>query len=103
MRPSSRSDHRTSPDNESLAVDQARWSLAQEHESQLLIRIVADLSLCEGWAQCVARADDYFDIDDSQVVLLRTTVEIDDLSRVKRAVDSCPVNALALRQDNDRT
>lgn len=67
----------------------------------MAIRIVADLSLCEGWAQCVSVADEYFDLDDNQVKVLTAWVDNGDLDVVENAVLSCPVNALSLEADND--
>lgn len=57
--------------------------------------IRADLTLCQGYANCVVGAEDYFDIDDDGVVVvLRSTVRDGELGRVLDAARSCPVNAL---------
>jgi 3-phenylpropionate/trans-cinnamate dioxygenase ferredoxin reductase subunit len=57
----------------------------------------ADLGTCQGYANCVASADDYFDIDDDGVVvLLKIQVADSDRSRVEEAVRSCPVSALLM-------
>lgn len=57
----------------------------------------ADLEACQGYANCVLSADDYFDIDDDGVVvLLRSEVADEDRPRVEDAVRACPVSALAL-------
>jgi 3-phenylpropionate/trans-cinnamate dioxygenase ferredoxin reductase subunit len=57
----------------------------------------ADLGTCQGYANCVAGAEDYFDIDDDGVVvLLKIQVADSDRSRVEEAVRSCPVSALLM-------
>lgn len=62
-----------------------------------MIRIVADVGRCEGYANCVVAASDVYDIDDDgKVVLLRSTVDEVDRDRVAEAVRSCPVAAIRL-------
>lgn len=62
-----------------------------------MIRIVADVGRCEGYANCVVAASDVYDIDDDgKVVLLRSTVDEIDRDRVAEAVRSCPVAAIRL-------
>jgi len=57
--------------------------------------VKADLGACQGYANCVVGASDYFDIDDDGlVVLLRVDVPEDDRKRVEEAARSCPVSAL---------
>lgn len=55
----------------------------------------ADQGTCQGYANCVAATDDYFDIDDDGVlVLLRNEVPASDRARVEEAARTCPVSAL---------
>jgi ferredoxin len=55
----------------------------------------ADVSVCQGYANCVAAADDYFDIDDDGVVtILRPDVPDTERTRIEEAARSCPVSAL---------
>ena len=55
----------------------------------------ADVGTCQGYANCVSAADDYFDIDDDGVVvLLKTEVTASDRARVEEAARTCPVSAL---------
>lgn len=62
-----------------------------------MIEIQADLGACQGYANCVVGADDYFDIDDDgKVVLLKIEVPDGDLKRVTEAARSCPVSALTI-------
>jgi ferredoxin len=57
----------------------------------------ADLSACQGYANCVIAAPDVYDIDDDGVVvLLRRTVPEEDRPRVEEAARSCPVSALTI-------
>ena len=57
----------------------------------------AELALCQGYANCVIAAGDYFDIDDDgTVVLLRVDVPDSERTRVEEAARSCPVSALLI-------
>jgi ferredoxin len=57
--------------------------------------VKANLSLCQGYANCVIAAGDYFDIDDDGVVvLLKVDVPESERTRVEEAARSCPVSAL---------
>ena len=57
--------------------------------------VKANLSLCQGYANCVVAAGDYFDIDDDGVVvLLKVDVPESERTRVEEAARSCPVSAL---------
>lgn len=59
--------------------------------------ISADRSRCQGWANCVAAADDVFDIDDDGlVVLLRTSIPESDRARIDEVAHRCPVAALSV-------
>lgn len=59
--------------------------------------VKADLEACQGYANCVVGADDYFDIDDDGVVvLLKTEVPEGERGRVEEAARSCPVSALVV-------
>ncbi|QYF97099.1 ferredoxin [Microbacterium sp. PAMC21962] len=57
--------------------------------------VKADLSLCQGYANCVIAAGDYFDIDDDGlVVLLKVDVPESERTRVEEAARTCPAAAL---------
>lgn len=59
----------------------------------------ADVSVCQGYANCVVGADDYYDLDDDGVVVaLRDRVGEEDRARVEAAANSCPVSALWLEE-----
>lgn len=60
--------------------------------------VTADLAVCQGYGSCVLAAEDYFDLDDSGVVVvLRTEVPTADRDRVQAAALSCPVSALSVQ------
>jgi ferredoxin len=59
----------------------------------------ADLSLCQGYANCLAMAEDYFDIDDDGVVIiLNSDVPESEIARVEDAAWSCPASALSVER-----
>jgi ferredoxin len=65
-----------------------------------MVKVIADLEVCQGYANCVVAADDVFDLDDDgKVVLLKTSVPDSDRARVEEAVRSCPVSALRLEDE----
>lgn len=53
---------------------------------------------CIGAGNCVEQAEDYFDQndDDALVVVLQSTVPAEDRARVERAANVCPVAAIVL-------
>ena len=65
-----------------------------------MLVVKADLDACQGYANCVVGADDFFDIDDDGVVvLLKTEVPESDRTRVDEAARSCPVSALLVEDE----
>ncbi|XKH57561.1 ferredoxin [Citricoccus nitrophenolicus] len=59
--------------------------------------IKADLQACQGYANCVIAAPDYFDLDDDGIVdVLKTEVPEADRAHVTEAARSCPVSALVV-------
>ena len=62
--------------------------------------VKADHGQCQGYANCVAGADDTFDLDDDGVVVvLRPEIPEGDRARVGAAVLSCPVSALTVSSE----
>ncbi|MGF9660889.1 ferredoxin [Arthrobacter crystallopoietes] len=62
--------------------------------------VKADLQACQGYANCVVGATDYFDLDDDGiVVVLRAEVRQEDRARVIEAARSCPVSALVVEDE----
>lgn len=69
-----------------------------------MIRIQADMALCQGYGNCVIDAEDVFDVDDDgMVIVLRSTVPGGERKRVEAAVRSCPVAALSLAEEPAET
>nr|AAY57930.1 PhtAc [Rhodococcus sp. TFB] len=59
--------------------------------------VQVNLAACQGYANCVIGADDYFDINDDGVVeVIRAEVPDSERARVETAARSCPVSALWL-------
>ncbi len=62
------------------------------------MRIEVDRDVCEGHGMCEAMAHEYFELDDDDnLVVLEQSPPETDRSQVHAAVESCPVQALALR------
>lgn len=62
--------------------------------------VTADLQTCQGYANCVVAADDYFDIDaGGVVVLLKTEVPESERARVEGAARTCPVSVLRVEDE----
>lgn len=61
------------------------------------MEIIADLNRCQGYANCVVTAPEYFDLtDEGKVSVLRATVADGAEALVAEAVASCPAAALRL-------
>jgi len=59
----------------------------------------ADFGLCQGYANCIDAAPEYYDIDDEGVVvLLREEISEAELPVLEEAVRSCPVSALTIER-----
>ncbi|MDI6909368.1 ferredoxin [Nocardioides sp.] len=59
------------------------------------MKINADLTKCQGYANCVMAAPEHFDLDDrSLVVVLQEHIDPADLVNVEDAVLSCPAKAI---------
>jgi ferredoxin len=60
-------------------------------------RVVADLSKCQGYANCVMVDPQRFDLDSgNQVAILRNPVEPGEEDLVQEAVRACPTQALRI-------
>ena len=63
-----------------------------------MIRVDADKSKCEGYANCVIAAPDAFDLGpDGFVVVLKEEFDEGQRAGIEDAVHSCPVSALSIR------
>jgi len=59
--------------------------------------IKADTGLCQGYGNCVASAEDLFDLTEGDVVeVLRSQVGEDERERAVAAARSCPVSAITI-------
>jgi ferredoxin len=62
-----------------------------------MVNIVVDLDACQGHANCVMVAAEFFSLDDEgKVVVSAAASSSADTDRIVQAIDSCPVNALRL-------
>ena len=61
-------------------------------------RVVLDLDLCQGYANCVMAAPEIFDIDDAKgtAILLQETPEEEARAAAEDAVRQCPADAISL-------
>lgn len=64
------------------------------------MKVTVDLSVCQGYANCVVEADTIFDIDDGtgKVVVLIETVPDDLAEGARAAAASCPVSAISIEE-----
>ncbi|GLY65866.1 ferredoxin [Amycolatopsis taiwanensis] len=60
------------------------------------MRVVVDLTRCQGYAQCVFLAPDVFRLHGEESLLYTPAVADDQLDRVRQAVAACPVQAILL-------
>jgi ferredoxin len=65
------------------------------------VRIVVDLSRCQGYANCVGVAPELFDLDPEtgQAVVLQADPSPDQQDPARQAAAGCPVQAI-LVEDN---
>ena len=62
------------------------------------MRISVDLKTCKAYANCMVEAPEYFDFNEEtgKVILLAETVVDADRDAVRKAVASCPVQAIVV-------
>ncbi|MCQ4084443.1 ferredoxin [Streptomyces sp. RB6PN25] len=58
------------------------------------MRIVVDLTRCQGYAQCVFLAPEVFELHGEEGLLYNPAVPDDQLERVRQAAAACPVQAI---------
>lgn len=63
------------------------------------MRIVVDLNLCQGYAQCVFLASDVFELHGEEALLYKPAVSDDRVEEVRRAVAACPVQAIWMGEE----
>lgn len=62
------------------------------------MRVIVDLSRCQGYGNCVSTAPEIFDLDEEsgQAVVLAPEVPADQVDAARQAVAMCPVQAIQL-------
>ncbi|GAA0371020.1 hypothetical protein GCM10009530_21470 [Microbispora corallina] len=63
------------------------------------MRIVVDLTRCQGYAQCVFLAPQVFHLHGEEALLYDPAVPDDQLERVRQAAAACPVQAILLGEE----
>ncbi len=58
------------------------------------MRIVVDLTRCQGYAQCVFLAPEVFELHGEEALLYEPDVPDGQLPRVRQAAAACPVQAI---------
>lgn len=58
------------------------------------MRVVVDLTRCQGYAQCVFLAPDVFQLHGEEALLYDPAVPEDQHERVRQAATACPVQAI---------
>ncbi|GII84969.1 ferredoxin [Sphaerisporangium siamense] len=58
------------------------------------MRIVVDLTRCQGYAQCVFLAPQVFELHGEEALLYDPDVPAGQLDRVRQAAAACPVQAI---------
>lgn len=64
------------------------------------MKVRVDLSVCQGYGNCLSIAPDFFDLDDAgQAVLLKATAETDaEKASVLATIPMCPVSAISTEE-----
>ncbi|MEU6665694.1 ferredoxin [Streptomyces sp. NPDC046727] len=63
------------------------------------MRIVVDLTRCQGYAQCVFLAPDVFQLHGQEGLLYVPAVPDDQVPRVHQAAAACPVQAILVGEE----
>ncbi|MDH6130182.1 ferredoxin [Kitasatospora sp. GP82] len=63
------------------------------------MRIVVDLTRCQGYAQCVFLAPKMFQLHGEEGLLYAPAVPDDQAERVRQAAAACPVQAILLGEE----
>ncbi|MFF9019781.1 ferredoxin [Streptomyces eurythermus] len=63
------------------------------------MRIVVDLTRCQGYAQCVFLAPEAFQLHGEEGLLYTPAVPGDRLERVRQAAAACPVQAILVGEE----
>jgi ferredoxin len=63
------------------------------------MRIVVDLTRCQGYAQCVFLAPEVFELDGEEALRYDPAVPDDQLDRVRQAAAASPVQAIVVGEE----
>jgi ferredoxin len=60
------------------------------------MRIVVDLTRCQGYAQCVFLAPEVFELHGEEALRYDSAVPDEQVTRVRQAAAACPVQAIVM-------
>jgi ferredoxin len=60
------------------------------------MRIVVDLTRCQGYAQCVFLAPEVFELHGEEALRYDSAVPDEQVKRVRQAAAACPVQAIVM-------
>ncbi|MFF7678443.1 MULTISPECIES: ferredoxin [Streptomycetaceae] len=63
------------------------------------MRVVVDLTRCQGYAQCVFLAPDVFQLHGEEALLYDPAVPEEQYERVRQAAAACPVQAILVGEE----
>jgi ferredoxin len=63
------------------------------------MRIVVDLTRCQGYAQCVFLVPEVFELHGEEALLYNPAVPDNRLDRVRQAAAACPVQAILVGEE----
>ncbi|WP_431961692.1 ferredoxin [Actinacidiphila sp. bgisy160] len=63
------------------------------------MRVVVDLTRCQGYAQCVFLAPDVFELHGEEALLYHPAFPDDQYERVRQAAAACPVQAILVGEE----
>ncbi|WP_406262331.1 ferredoxin [Actinacidiphila glaucinigra] len=63
------------------------------------MRVVVDLTRCQGYAQCVFLAPDVFQLHGEEALLYDPAVSDEQYERVRQAAAACPVQAILVGEE----
>lgn len=65
-----------------------------------MIRISVNRDVCDGFGNCVLAAEDIFELDENDVVRLKTElVDSNRAAALRRAAYDCPTNAISFIEE----
>ena len=67
----------------------------------VLMRLVVDLTVCQGYAQCCFLAPEAFQLSGEEALIYDPAPDDAQRERVLRAVAACPVRAIHIQEDGE--